>query len=212
MTSKAKIIYDELCKDFPISPSENITSCSYDDANKQDFIENSSKILNFDKVDNQCQKLTGKSNKNRSPDCLIYRESNDTLYFVEFKSGSCKYKDVRYKIIDGFTNIFHYALKKNIVKSKEEFMAINFRFCLIRRNAREVAIRDSILGALELGEETRGTEAFKDLEDIYLNKVSIIMTPEKVPDVFFSLTDGRITEINYHYLDKTVRTIVTSKI
>ena len=38
------------------------------------------------------------------------------------------------------------------------------------------------------------------------------MTPEKVPDVFFSLTDGRITEINYHYLDKAVRTIVTSKI
>jgi len=50
------------------------------------------------------------------------------------------------------------------------------------------------------------------LEDIYLNKVSIIMTPEKVPDVFFSLTDGRITEINYHYLDKAVRTIITSKI
>lgn len=210
MTTKAKLIYDELCKDFLIGPNENITTCSYDSSNNQNFVENSTGIFNFDKIDNQCQTLKNSKSKNMSADCLIYRASNDTLYFLEFKSGKCKYKDIRYKIIDGFTNLYHYALKKKIISSRDEYLEINFRFCLVRRDAGEIYLRDTILGDLERGEELRGTEVFNDLEDFYLKKVSIVMTPEKVPDLLFTITDGLIKEINYHYIDNVVKKLTTA--
>ncbi len=210
MTTKAKLIYDELCKDFAIGLNENITNCSYDDDNDQHFIECDVSILDFDKIDNQCQNLKNSKSKNKSADCLVYRASNDTLYFLEFKSGSCKYKDIRYKVIDGFTNLYHYALKKKIISSREEYMEINFRFCLVRRNAREIYLRDTILGDLESGEELRGTEAFNDLEDFFLKKVSIVMTPEKVPDLLYTITDGVVKDINYHYTDKVVKKLTTA--
>ncbi|MDG3557935.1 hypothetical protein P7L54_18510 [Acinetobacter bereziniae] len=89
-------------------------------------------------------------------------------------------------------------------------MEINFRFCLVRRNAREIYLRDTILGDLESGEELRGTEAFNDLEDFFLKKVSIVMTPEKVPDLLYTITDGVIKDINYHYTDKVVKKLTTA--
>lgn len=36
------------------------------------------------------------------------------------------------------------------------------------------------------------------------------MTPEKVPDLLYTITDGVVKDINYHYTDKVVKKLTTA--
>lgn len=189
MISNEELIFNKLAELHP-DAMVDLTTLSFNDAGDRQFIICESLGFNYDKVLN-CSSVYSKQLKEKSPDALFFHDSK--LYFIEFKEGRSHKDDVRLKIHEGVTTLFHFACKHIPSLTREDFVALNLNYAVIcRGNGTRAALSASMLNALENSSQKY---SLKNLEGFIIKKTAVMEEPIQILKFLNKLSSGAITNI-----------------
>lgn len=145
--------------------------------------------FNFDLVNNlgYCKEI-----KEKSPDAIFVR--NDVIYFVEFKSGSWEKNELRLKIHEGLTTLYHFATKNNII-NRDDFFEIPFHYIVVTakaKNAKEQKQTSAFLSTLQLSRTYFG---LANLEGFLIKRASLLTEPNLIYETLREISDNSISEM-----------------
>lgn len=189
MSSGAENLYKKLQEVFPHGMT-TISNLSKNTADKRDFIVCDHQAFNFDLVKNISQK-TKTPTKERTPDALFLKGSK--LFFVEFKEGDCDKNEIRQKIYEGVTALFHFAVQNNIM-TKDDFFAIEIGYIVINRYSPKGSPKSEVLENLE-----RSLDFFnlKNIEGFIVTRTMVNFRKESILKLLNKITEGVIKKIEY---------------
>ncbi|EOC0414804.1 hypothetical protein ACI00F_003596 [Cronobacter dublinensis] len=198
MISNEQLIFDKLCSIYPDALSD-VTGLSYNDSGNRQFIICDAVGFNFDKVLN-CSGAYKASYKERSPDALFC--NNSTLYFIEFKEGGSNKEDIRLKIHEGITTLYHFVCKYMPSLTRQQFVELNINYAVVcRGDGTKSALSSEMLKALE---NSSKKYSLKNLEGLILKKTAVMDEPLQVLRFLNKLTSGVVTKIRvFEYLGQT---------
>jgi hypothetical protein len=189
MRSGAENLYKKLQEVFP-NGMTTISNLSKNTTDMRDFIVCDHQAFNFDLVKN-ISHIAKKPIKERTPDALFLKGSK--LFFVEFKEGDCDKNEIRQKIYEGVTALFHFAVQHNIM-TKEDFLAIDIGYAVINRYNPKGSPRSEVLENLE-----RSIDFFnlKNIEGFIVTKTRVQFRKESILKLLNKITEGVVRKIEY---------------
>lgn len=189
MISGAERIYKKLQEAYP-NGMATISDLSRNTTDQKDFIVCNHRAFNFDLVNNIG--LNGsKPRKEKTPDALFSK--GQRLFFVEFKEGSCDKNEIRQKIYEGITALYHFSMQNNIM-NRGEFMEIEIGYVVINRYYPKGSPGSEILETLE-----RSLDFFclKNIEGFIVAKTDVKFTKKSIFEFLKLVTGGIVNEIEY---------------
>jgi|GEM_PF-5863756 len=189
MISNEKLIFDKLCEIYPDAMTD-VTGLSYNDSGARQFIICDAKGFNYDKVMN-CSKSYNKALKEKSPDALFL--NNSKLYFIEFKEGKSHKDDIRLKIHEGITTLFHFVCKHLPSLTRQQFIELNINYAVVcRGNGTRAGLSTEMLNALENSSQKY---SLKNLEGLILKRTAVMDEPMQLLRFLNRVTSGSVTSI-----------------
>ncbi|HFQ5168058.1 TPA: hypothetical protein ACGUWI_004347 [Vibrio vulnificus] len=185
MTSNELTIYNKLLEVYPefLKP---ISELSLNDSDKREFVLSEELGFDFDSVVN-CNPLCNKIEK--SPDALFC--VNDTLYFIEFKEGSADKNDIRLKIHEAITTLFHFKVKYLPSLTKEQFVNLNIKYAVVVRPPKKLP-KPSFFHVVEASSKQF---SLKNIEGFLVNDTRVIFSANTIFKLLSKVTEGRVTTI-----------------
>lgn len=189
MISNEQLIFNKLCSAYPDAMSD-VTGLSYNDSGARQFIICDAVGFNYDKVLN-CSGSYKRSMKEKSPDALFY--NNSKLYFIEFKEGGSQKDDIRLKIHEGITTLFHFVCKHMPSLTRQQFIELDINYAVVcRGNGSKAALSAEMLNALE---NSSKKYSLKNLEGLILKKTAVMDEPLQFLKFLNRVTSGAVTKI-----------------
>ncbi|WP_182630312.1 hypothetical protein [Pantoea hericii] len=189
MISKEKELFDKLLEVYNNALCD-VQALSYNDSGDRDFIISDFVGFNFDKVLN-CSNIYKKQIKEKSPDALFY--SNNKLYFIEFKEGKSHKEDIRLKIHEGITTLYHFIRKYLPAMTREEFISLDFNYAVVcRGDGSKSALSREMLSALENSSQKY---SLKNLEGFIIKRTAVIDDPHQILRFLNRISSGKVTSI-----------------
>lgn len=198
MISNEQLIFERLCLLYPDAMSD-ITGLSYNDSGARQFIISDAIGFNYDKVLN-CSGSYNRSLKEKSPDALFY--NNSKLYFIEFKEGASNKEDIRLKIHEGITTLYHFVCKNMPSLTRHQFVELDINYAVVcRGNGSKAALSAEMLNALE---NSSKKYSLKNLEGLILKKTAVMDEPMQFLKFLNRVTSGVVTKIQvFEHLGET---------
>lgn len=198
MTSNEQLIFEKLCSVYPGAMTE-LTGLSRNSSGGRDFIISDVKAFNYDLVLNCSVKYTC-MNKEKSPDALFFH--NSKLYFIEFKEGKSAKDDVRLKIHEGITTLYHFVNKHLPSITRQQFMDLDINYAVVCRGDKHKAtLSAEMLSALE---HSSKKYSLKNLEGLILKNTAVFDEPRQLLKFLNRVSYGAITKITvFEYLGET---------
>lgn len=189
MISNEEIIYNKLCEVYKDALAE-VTGLSFNDSGTRQFIICDAMGFNYDKVLN-CSSSYQRELKEKSPDALFL--SNSKLYFIEFKEGKSEKDDIRLKIHEGVTTLYHFICKHLPSITRQEFVELNINYAVVcRGNGSKSALSAEMLNALE---NSSRKYSLKNLEGFLIKRTAVMDEPIQILRFLNRITAGAITSI-----------------
>ncbi|POD98060.1 MULTISPECIES: hypothetical protein [Pectobacterium] len=189
MISNEELIFSKLNEIYSDS-KKDITSLSLNDSGDREFIICDAMAFNYDSVWN-CSGIYRNELKEKSPDALFYHDSK--LYFVEFKEGGSRKEDIRLKIHEGITTLYHFVCKHIPSITKKEFVDLNINYAVICRSQSDKSVLSAdLLNALENSSRKYN---LKNLEGFLIKQTAIVDEPRQILNLLHKITAGTVTNI-----------------
>ncbi|WP_323667103.1 hypothetical protein [Pectobacterium punjabense] len=197
MISNESLIYNKLCELHP-NGLGSITSLSRNTTGKRDFIISDAKAFNYDLVHN-CSSAYVEEKKEKTPDALFLHDNS--LYFIEFKEGNSDKHDIRLKIYEGLTSLFHLVSKNIPAIGRTNFMDLNINYAVICRHKGNNGNQNSFLNTLN---DTSKRYSLKNIEGFLVKKTRVIEDGQLALELLHKISDGAIQNITiFEYLGTT---------
>lgn len=198
MISNEELVFRKLCEVYPDSMVD-VTGLSYNDAGTRNFIICDSKGFNYDTVLN-CSPVYKREFKEKSPDALFLYE--DKLYFIEFKEGRSQKDDIRLKIHEGVTTLFHFVCKHLPELTRQNFVELNLNYAVVCRASGHRDMRSSaMIAALENSSQRY---SLKNLEGFIIKKTAVMEEPQQILKFLNKISAGKVTSITvFEHLGQT---------
>jgi len=202
MTSNANVA-KFIVESFEQEYSDKISSLfdiSRDTSNNRNFIEMDFQSIHFDQIPYEW--TPDQHSKNSfSVDTLLYDETKNILYLIEFKSSWPKDRigqELRFKAYESLSKIMKYWQQK-LDRNKKEFFELTINYCVITRaKATQNYQHKSFVDALTT---TQNFFNLKNLDDTIFNKTRIFVDPQEIFQ-FLSRVTG-VENMIYHHIDGT---------
>ncbi|WP_460645820.1 hypothetical protein [Leclercia adecarboxylata] len=198
MISNEEVVFNKLCEVYPGSLAE-VTQLSYNDAGDRKFIICDSRGFNYDTVLN-CSTVYKRELKEKSPDALFFYEGK--LYFIEFKEGKSHKDDIRLKIHEGVTTLFHFVNKHLPTLTRQNFIELDLNYAVVCRAKGSRNVNSSaMLSALENSSQRY---SLKNLEGFLIKKTAVMEEPQQILKFLNKISAGSVTTITvFEHLGRT---------
>uniref|UniRef100_UPI0030C7717E hypothetical protein n=1 Tax=Escherichia coli TaxID=562 RepID=UPI0030C7717E len=184
-----EIIFNKLVEVYPSAMSE-LTSLSFNDAGNRKFIISDFQGFNYDTVMN-CSSVYNIETKEKSPDALFLH--NEKLYFIEFKEGKAKKEDIRLKIHEGVTTLYHFVCKHLPNITRQEFIELKINYAVVcRGDGSKSMISAEMINVLE---NTSKKYSLKNLEGFLVKQTTVIEEPNKLLKFLNRISTRSVTSI-----------------
>ncbi|EKN3567307.1 hypothetical protein ABEH48_003913 [Yersinia enterocolitica] len=187
MISNEELIYNKLCEVYP-NGHKSITELSRNDTGGRNFIISNEFGFNYDLMHN-CSPAYATEHKEKTPDALFFYGSK--LYFIEFKEGGSKKPDIRLKIHDGITSLYHFTARNLPQISKDNFVNLAINYAVICRP--ENTGRNSFINALQHASKRYN---LKNIEGFLIDKTVVLEQPQQILQLLNKVTAGRVKGIS----------------
>ncbi|HCT1664996.1 TPA: hypothetical protein OTP65_003496 [Enterobacter hormaechei] len=189
MISNEELIFNKL-NEVHAGSLTDITTLSKNDSGDREFIISDVLGFNYDTVKN-CSDAYKKQLKERSPDALFYFDSK--LYFIEFKEGKSEKEDIRLKIHEGLTTLYHFVRKNIPAITKKDFMDLHINYAVVCRSKGDKSVLSAdMLNALENSSQKY---SLKNLEGFLVKQTAVIDEPSQILKFLNKVTSGAVTTI-----------------
>ncbi|MEB0966144.1 hypothetical protein VC899_13205 [Citrobacter braakii] len=198
MISNEEIIFNKLVEVYPSAMSE-LTSLSFNDSGNRQFIISDFQGFNYDTVMN-CSSVYKIETKEKSPDALFFH--NEKLYFIEFKEGRAKKEDIRLKIHEGVTTLYHFVCKHLPSITRQEFIELKINYAVVcRGDGSKSMISAEMINVLE---NTSKKYSLKNLEGFLVKQTAVIEEPNQLLKFLNRISTGSVTSITvFEHLGQT---------
>lgn len=181
-------------EDYYSSSLTTIKETSCNTTANRDFVEIDFQVLHVDKINPLLTDGCEISNC-LSVDTIIFNESKNTLYLIEFKE-QWPHRDqnhkIRLKFYDTLSKLCLFWINK-LNGSKEDFFNLKFKYCLITRGKlKKQEYHSSFLTALNLSSQCF---KLKLLETSFVEETKILITPMQI----YSFLSNATQKINMIY-------------